>query len=307
MNLPKKINIIEVGPRDGFQSIEKFIATEIKIEIINRLIDANLQKIEVTSFVNPKLVPQMRDAREVFLSVNKKVECLALVPNIKGAELAIEAGVKTITMVISASESHNMANTRHTITASIKEMAAIAKMCSLNGIQLRLDLATAFGCPYEGRVDITTVRKIVNAAKELIIREIILCDTTGMANPLMVEKTIKKLCIEGDNVAFGVHFHNTRGTGIANILAALTCGVQNIETSVGGLGGCPFAPGASGNVATEDAVNMFNDMGIETGVDLEKLLDCSKYLNGLFHERLSSHILIAGTTYSKHTCNNIRR
>jgi len=302
MNLPEEINIIEVGPRDGFQNIKEFIATDVKIDIIKRLIDANIKKIEVTSFVNPKLIPQMSDAREVFQSVCDKVKCLVLVPNLKGAEMAVEAGAKIITMVISSTESHNMANTNHTISASLKEMSEISKICQSNGVRLRLDLATAFGCPFEGKVSIRSLKNIVYAAGQSGIRELVLCDTTGMANPLMVEKTVKELGTESGNIVFGVHFHNTRGTGIANILTAVTLGINNIETSVGGLGGCPFAPGASGNVATEDIVNMFHDMGIKTGINLNKLLNCSRYLYGLFDNKLSSHTLIAGTTYSGQKC-----
>lgn len=297
MNLPKSVNIIEVGPRDGFQNIKNFIETNIKIQIINKLIEAGISRMEVTSFVNPKAIPQMSDATEVLKSVGNKVRNCVLVPNKKGAELAINAGAKELTMVISASESHNKSNTRRTIEESLSELQEIKNMYGENA-HLRVDIATAFGCPFEGEVKIEAVNKIVRDINEIGIKEIVLCDTTGMANPLLVEATIEKVCNTYRDIEFGVHFHNTRGIGIANILTAIENGIKNIETSIGGLGGCPFAPGASGNVATEDVVNMLDDMGIKTGINLGKLVECGKYVRETLGERLSSQVLIAGSTYS---------
>lgn len=298
MNLPASVNIIEVGPRDGFQNVEKFIETNMKVEIISKLIEAGISRMEVTSFVNPRAIPQMKDAGEIIKAVGDKVRHCVLVPNKKGAELAIKSGASEITMVISASESHNKSNTRRTIDESISELKEINNMCINNNLQLRVDIATAFGCPFEGKVKKEAIRKIVKEINDIGIKEIVLCDTTGMANPLLVEEIIETVCKKYKNIEFGVHFHNTRGIGMVNILTAINNGIRNIETSIGGLGGCPFAPGATGNVATEDIVNMLDDMGIKTGVNLKKLIECSKYLNNVVDEKLSSQVLIAGPTYS---------
>lgn len=301
MNLPKKVNIIEVGPRDGFQNVKRFIDTKDKIAIIEKLIDAGLSKIAVTSFVNPKAVPQMADAKEVYGEVGDKVNSFVLIPNKRGAELALKTGVKAMTMVISASESHNMANTRHSVDESLGELKEAAAMCKEQGATLRVDVGTVFGCAIEGKVEISAVKKIVDAGISYGISDFMLCDTTGMANPLLVEEIIKSVCTQ-PGVEYGVHFHNTRGCGMANILAAIELGITNIETSVGGLGGCPFVCGAAGNVATEDLVNMLNDMGIETGIDLEKLIDCAKFVSEVISEGISSSVLIAGPTMSGTKC-----
>lgn len=297
MNLPKSVNIIEVGPRDGFQNIKNYIETNVKTHIINKLIEAGISRMEVTSFVNPKAIPQMSDASAILKNVGNKVRHCVLVPNKKGAELAMKAGAKELTVVLSASESHNQSNTRRTIEESLSELQEIKNLYGKDA-HLRVDIATAFGCPFEGEVKIEAINKIVSDVNEMGIKEIVLCDTTGMANPLLVETTIKRICNTYRDIEFGVHFHNTRGVGVANILTAIENGIKNIETSIGGLGGCPFAPGASGNVATEDVVNMLADMGIKTGINLEKLIECGKYVREALDESLSSQVLIAGSTYS---------
>lgn len=301
MNLPKRVNIIEVGPRDGFQNIAEFIETQDKIAIIEKLIDTGLPKIAVTSFVNPKAVPQMRDAKEVYAAVGNKANSFVLVPNKRGAELALANGVKAMTMVISASESHNKANTRRSVDESLDELRQIAEICTEKGVALRVDVGTVFGCAIEGLVDVQAVKKIVDAGFSYGVKDFMLCDTTGMANPLLVENVIKNVCTN-DEIEFGVHFHNTRGCGMANILTSIQLGIINIETSVAGLGGCPFVCGASGNVATEDLVNMLQDMGIETGVDLGKVIECAQFVKKVIGEGISSSVLIAGPTLTDGRC-----
>lgn len=304
MHFPQKATIVEVGPRDGIQNINKFIKTEDKINLINNLSETGLKRIEVTSFVHPKAIPQMKDAVEVYQQIKKKkdVRYCVLVPNETGARLALEAGVRELTFVLSASESHNQSNVRKTITESLKEFANIKKLCLEYDAWLRGSIATAFGCPFEGVVKLQQVKDI---AKELVdsgAREINLCDTTGMGNPVLVTRVLEGVSEVIGDLNLAVHFHNTRGAGIANILTALAHGVSTIETSIGGLGGCPFAPGATGNVATEDLVNLLTDMGIETGINLDSLINCANDFQSCTDVKLGEHVLFAGPTFSSNDC-----
>lgn len=301
--LPSKVRIFEIGPRDGFQNIEKFIPTEIKVEIIQRLLETGVYSMEATSFVSPKAIPQMRDAGEVMGKVANLTPCAVLVPNMIGAKKAVEAGAKTLLPVVSISQTHNMKNVRCTVEESIGKIAEIYTYAKEQGVAVRLNLATVFGCPYEGKISESQILKVISSCFSFGIDHFTLCDTTGMANPLQTTLLIKKIQEELPQVHLGVHFHNTRGMALANIMAALEQGITDFECSIGGLGGCPFAKGASGNIATEDVVNMMQDMGIETEVDLKKLLKVSGYVAEALERDLDSQTFKAGPTYeSSQTC-----
>lgn len=303
MQFPEEVTIVEVGPRDGIQNIKKFIETKYKIGLINDLSETGLKRIEVTSFVHPKAIPQMKDAVEVLNGIQKRKEIryCVLVPNKTGAKLALEAGAEELTFVVSASESHNKSNVRRTIEESLEEFAEINKLCVEHDAWLRGSIATAFGCPFEGRVEPQKVRDLAEKLIEKGAKEINLCDTTGMGNPILVRQVLTEIQKVSNDINLAVHFHNTRGVGIANILTALSEGVSTVETSIGGLGGCPFAPGATGNVATEDLVNLLDDMGIKTGINLDKLIDCAKRFQPFVDTKLGEHVLYAGPTYSPYS------
>lgn len=280
MKLPKSVEIVEVCPRDGFQNIKTPIPTETKIEIINRLVDCGFTSIEATSFVHPKAIPQMADAAEVLQTVNKKhgdkVKFIALAPNLFGAKRAIENGAAGITYVTSASEAHNLENTRQTIE---KSLAALAEVCKIKGKRkVRLAVATAFDCPFIGKVAPEQVIKLVDAGLQAGTDEIILADTIGTATPLQVEELLNQLVVKYPNFPFVFHIHDTQGMGLANILTAMNFGITRFETAAFGLGGCPFAPGAAGNIATEDLVNMLHKMGIITGLDYEKIMQVAHFV-----------------------------
>jgi len=290
MNI-REVKIIEVAPRDGFQIIEKFIETEKKLKIIDMLINSGIQKMQVTSFVNPKAVPQMKDAREVVKKSIEKhpdFEFTALVPNYKGAELAIESGIKELSYVISASEAHNMENVRRTVEESFKELKRIRE--DFKSTKIKLDIATTFGCPFEGDIDINKVIKMIHTGLDMEIDEIFLADTIGVANPKQIKEVIKAVKKEFEEIDFGLHLHDTEGMGLANVYAASQLGINKFESAAGGLGGCPFAPGAAGNVATEDLVNMFNKMGVETNISLAELLETTDYIKENVKSNLSGHL-----------------
>ena len=289
MKLPKRVELIDVGPRDGFQNIGDFIPTATKLAVIGRLVKSGIRSVEITSFVNPKAVAQMADAAEVAVEVLKShpdLRAIALVPNLRGANNAYSCGIRELSCVISASESHNMANINRKIEQSLDELSKIRE--ALPDCKLRLTIATAFGCPFEGVVTPRQVESLARQGVDIGADEIILCDTIGIANPLQVASLTAELKSVLPAIPTGVHFHNTRGMGLANTLAAMQEGVCIIETSAGGLGGCPFAPGASGNTSTEDTVNMLECMGVETGVSLPALLEAVKYIRENIPGKLSS-------------------
>lgn len=280
MKLPQKVEIIEVCPRDGFQNIKTFIPTETKIEIINRLADCGFTAIEATSFVHPKAIPQLADAAEVLAAVREKhagrVKLIALVPNLYGAKKAIENGADELTYVTSASEAHNLENIRQTIDQSV---AALKEVCKIKqDRKVRLAVATAFDCPFAGHVAPDQVVRLVNAGLEAGVDEFIMADTIGTATPLQMEALWNRLSAEYPKLSFGFHIHDTQGMGLANILTLLQFGATKFEGAAFGLGGCPFAPGAAGNIATEDMINMLHKMGIATGVDYDKLLAVARFI-----------------------------
>lgn len=297
MNLPKSVTIVEVGPRDGLQNETRFVPTDQKIELIERLSETGLKRIEITSFVHPKAIPQLQDSEEVVRRLKKKPGIIysTPIPNEKGLDRALASGVQEIALFVSASETHNQKNVKMSISESLNGFRNIAQKALVNGVRMRGYVVTAFGCPYEGRVPPEKVEDIVSEYRALGVHEVALGDTTGMANPAHVSRMVKQIEPHLGEMGFALHFHDTRGAALANILAALQEGATVFDGSIGGLGGCPYAPGASGNVATEDLVNMLEEMGIETGIDLQKLIDCAKYGREILQKDLRSHLLSSGT------------
>ncbi len=276
----KKIKIVEVGPRDGFQNIKEQIPTEIKVEIIRRLIDSGVRDMEITSFVNPKLVPQMADAKEVVRQVlafaPPDFRPCALVPNLHGAEDALSAGIDTVAVVISASEGHNRFNVNKSVAESCADLKHLTSLHS--ELHVRLSLATTFVCPFDGVTPIARVLYVIEQAVEAGVEAVTLCDTIGHANPRQVREVIRAVNASFPDLTLGVHMHDTCGVGIANNLAAMECGITIFESCVGGLGGCPFAPGAAGNIATEDFLGMVQAMGYETGIDMDAYMDAAHFV-----------------------------
>jgi hydroxymethylglutaryl-CoA lyase len=272
--IPQKATLVEVGPRDGFQNVKTTIPTTAKVAIIRQMITAGVREMEITSFVNPKWVPQMADAAEVTKQVlafaPKDFRAIALAPNRRGVENAMKAGLNNVTYVVSASESHNKNNVNKTIETSLQEIEEIKK--DYPDLNLRISISVVFGCPFEGEVPPDQVMKIISRLYALNIREIVLCDTIGVANPLQVSRLLTRIQSSYSQLDLGLHFHDTRGMGLANIYAGLQAGIDTYETSGGGLGGCPFAPGSAGNTATEDMLNMWQELGIKTGIDLDEYL-----------------------------------
>ncbi len=280
----KKVLISEVGPRDGLQAIHQTMPTERKCRWIDALAAAGLQEIEVASFVSPKLLPQMADAAEVVrhACTIPGLHVAALVPNLKGAQAAFEAGAHKITLPVSVSEAHSLANIRKTHRQMQDEVAAIVALRNeaFPTVAIEAGMSVAFGCTIAGNVpDDDTIRMSVRMA-ELGVDEVGLSDTSGYANPVQVKRLFKRLQAEVGEKAGGAHFHNTRGQGLANVMAALEVGVSTFDASQGGLGGCPYAPGATGNIVTEDLVFLLEASGIDTGIDIEKLNAARNILSG---------------------------
>ena len=289
-NRCKQVSIFEVGPRDGLQPEPEFIPTEKKIELVNRLTDAGCRRIEVTSFVHPKWVPQMADAKEVLAGIRKKegVTYSALIPNLRGLEMAIQCGLSEVVTIMSTSESHNKKNLNMSTTESLKEIERINQVAKQNGVKVRSYIATVFGCPMEGEMSPQRALEIALELESLGSYEISLGDTTGMANPISayeIPKMIKEKLVKAD---LAVHYHKFNGLEFANNLASLEAGIRIFDGAAGGLGGCPYAPGAKGNCQTEILVEMFHRMGIETGIDLEKIYEAGIYaqtLSTLLHQK----------------------
>lgn len=296
LGLPNQVKIVEVGPRDGFQNIKTFIPTEIKKNVIEGMVAAGVKTMEVTSFVHPKAIPQMADAAEVAKGVvenykDRSFSGLALVPNLTGAKKAYECGLRDISYVISASEAHNLANINRTREQSLTDLASI--ITEVPGLGVSLDVATSFGCPLGGKVEEERVLSLIESALNLGVKSVVLCDTIGVANPKKVYELAKTVQKVFPGMSFGLHLHDTRGMGLANTLAGLDAGITTFETSIGGLGGCPFAPGAAGNTATEDLVNMFHDMGISTGIDLSQYLAVVQIVRDHIQGVLTGHMAYA--------------
>jgi hydroxymethylglutaryl-CoA lyase len=296
MKLPARVTLCEVGTRDGFQIEPEFISTDQKIETVDLLSDAGVPRIEVTSFVSPKAIPQLRDAAEVMARIKRRpgTRYAALVPNDKGASNAVAAGVDVIHTVLSASESHNLANVNMTTGESLAKMRGVMQIAQRAGVPVQSGIATSFGCPFEGDVPLARLEWVVRELVDMGARAIGLADTTGMANPRQVSRTLEHLMPKFPGIEWTLHTHDTRAMAIPNILAAMELGVTNIDASIGGLGGCPYAPGASGNVCSEDLVHCLHAMGVETGIDLDRLIATSRRVEQIIGRALPGQIIKAG-------------
>lgn len=296
--LPARVEMVEVGPRDGFQNLDLLVPTPYKIEITNRLLGLGFARVEVTSFVHPDAVPQMHDAAEVLAGARRDGALrMVLVPNARGTERALTGEPDMLNFVLSASETHNLANVRRSVRASLADLASTTALAHQAAVPIRVTIATSFGCPYEGYVAPEAVLDIARAATDLGATEICLGDTTGMADPLRLHRLFVDLQVALPNITAAVHLHNTRGAGAANLLAALQAGVTVVDAAVGGLGGCPYAPGASGNVTTEDVVHLLAAMGVETGVRLAELVAVALDLERALGVTLPGQVMRAGLSW----------
>ncbi|HVW81736.1 MAG TPA: hydroxymethylglutaryl-CoA lyase [Mycobacteriales bacterium] len=294
-DLPAAVSLREVGPRDGLQN-EAPVSTQAKVELLDALSATGVGRIEAVSFVSPKAIPQMADADEVWAGIarNADVRYSALVPNLRGAQRALTAGFREIEVVVSASDTHNRKNVNRSTEESLDEIAELIATAHDAGAKVQVVVATAWGCPYEGDLPVERVVSVAGRALRDGADGISFGDTTGMATPGRVTRLIGELRMAHPDAAVNLHFHNTRGTGLANVVAALQLGVDDFDASVGGLGGCPYAPGASGNVASEELIHMVEDMGVATGVDLEAMIDAAATAERIVGRTLPSQVLRAG-------------
>ncbi|MEJ8853014.1 hydroxymethylglutaryl-CoA lyase [Variovorax robiniae] len=299
----RRIYMQEVGTRDGLQVEEAFVPTEEKIALVNALSQAGMAKIEVTAFVSPKAIPALRDAEVVLREIDRKpgVVYSALVPNVRGAERAIDARADELNLVMSASESHNLANLRMTREQSFAALSEVNALARQAGRAVNVSLSCCFGCPMEGDVPVSTVLEWCERFVEgLGARGVTLCDTTGMAYPGQVAALTAAFRARWPHTEVTLHFHNTRGMGLANVLAAISAGADRFDASLGGIGGCPYAPGATGNVCSEEIVHALALMGYDTGVDLGRLIAASKRLPALIGHDIPSQIVKAGRRLDLH-------
>ncbi len=298
----RRIYMQEVGTRDGLQMEQAFVPTEDKIALVNALSAAGLAKIEVTSFTSPTAIPALRDAEIVMREIERRpgVVYTALVPNMRGAERAIESKTDELNLVMSASETHNLANLRMTREQSFASLAQVVGMAQAANVEVNVSLSCVFGCPMEGDVAEAEVFGLVQRFADLGVGGITLCDTTGMAYPSQVAHTTAAARARWPGMDFTLHFHNTRGMGLANVLAAIDAGADRFDASLGGLGGCPYAPGASGNVCSEEIVHALQLMGFDTGVDLPALIAAAERLPGLIGHDIPSQIVKAGQRLHLH-------
>jgi hydroxymethylglutaryl-CoA lyase len=291
----------DVVARDGFQIEPNFIPTDDKVALIDALSQCGFAKIEVTSFTSPKAIPMLRDAEEVMRRIQRVqgVEYTVLVPNLRGAERAFESRADEFNLVMSTSETHNRANLRMDREKSVAALCEVIRFVD-GRTPINVSLSTAFGCPMEGDVPQSVVEQYVQRFADLGVRGISICDTTGMAHPAQVSKMAENLLRKFDSVQLTFHFHNTRGMGLANILAAVQSGITRFDGSLGGLGGCPYAPGASGNISSEDAIHMLDAMGYETGIDLDALLAIAKQLPQIVGHGVPGQVAKAGRIHDLH-------
>jgi hydroxymethylglutaryl-CoA lyase len=293
---PKHVTICEVGPRDGLQNEAQTVPAGAKVRYVEMLVDAGITVIEATSFVSPKSVPQLADADEVFPAIRKRdgVRYITLVPNLRGLERAIAAGVKEIAVFTAASETFAQRNIRMSIDDSLATFADVIARAHASGMKVRASVSTAFGCPFEGAVPVANVVRISKALLAAGADSLSIADTIGVATPNQVIDVTAALLDAGISLEqFGLHFHDTRGTGVANLMAGLQMGVHEFDSSAGGLGGCPFAPGATGNVSTEDVLYLLHGMGIETGIDIDRVRDASRFIGSILTGRLASRAYFA--------------
>ena len=295
MNLPTEVSIVEVGPRDGLQNESVLVSTPDKRRLIEALASSGLKRIEVGSFVSPKWIPQMADGLDLIrsLSLAEDVRTSALVPNDKGYDGAVEAGLKEIALFMSATESHNKKNINKSTQEAVETLAALAKRARADGLKIRCYLSVVFVCPYEGKTDPKKVEELVKQLVSIGIDELSLGDTIGGATPQDVWNILGRLEKDVDKKQLALHFHDTRGTALANVLAGLQAGITIFDSSIGGMGGCPYAPGAAGNLSTEDLAYMLHGMGINTGIDLEALVDAGELAQELVQHKLAGRYLQA--------------
>lgn len=296
MDLPSKVKLREVAPRDGFQSLKKFLPTEQKLQIFEAMVKAGVKDIEATSFVSPKAIPQLRDAADLLARVphHHGITHAAMVPNLRGAQNAIEAKADQLVVVISATEAHNQENVRRSIAESLGDLDAIFSLAKENDTLVIGALAVSFGCPYQGDVPEKDVFRLVDEYISRGATSIILADTTGMTTPSRVEIMVLKFRERFPGVEFSLHFHNNRGTAMANLFSALMAGATTFDTALGGIGGCPYVPQAAGNLPTEDVVYMLDDMGVSTGIDLEELIRAAYLLEKFLGYSLPGQVMKSG-------------
>ena len=303
----QRIHVNDVGVRDGFQIEKNFIPTETKIALIDQLTATGLAKVEATSFVHPKFVPNMADAETVLREIVRRegVTITAITPNVKGMERAVachQSGgrIDEMNLFMSASETHNMANVKRSTSQSLADFAIMMPMAKAAGIRMNGCISTSFGCPFEGGVPEDRVMMFAEKFLELGFDGITFADTTGMANPVQVARMMEEAIRRFADAEITLHFHNTRGMGLANVVAGIQAGVRHYDASIAGLGGCPFAPGATGNICTEDLVNMIEDMGYDSGVDLDALLAVAVKIPAVVGHEVSGQVMKAGKTMHLH-------
>lgn len=301
-NHTDRLVVQEVAPRDGLQIEPTWVPTEDKIRLIDGLSKLGFSRIEAGSFVSPKAIPALRDGDEVFRGIQRQpgVVYVALIPNLKGAERALAAGADELNLVLSASQSHNLANMRMRREQSLAGFGDIVQAVQGQAVSLNASVATAFGCPFEGRVEEDLVLRLLDAYLELGVQGVTLADTTGMANPRQVARLVRRSLERLPASMLTLHFHNTRGLGLCNVLAGYEAGARRFDAALGGLGGCPFAPGASGNICSEDLVNLCIEVGIPTSIDLDGLLKMSRTLPGLLGHEVPGQLVKAGRNCDLH-------
>lgn len=294
--MPSQITLCEVGLRDGLQNEKTLVPTEKKVELLLGLIDAGFKVIEVGSFMHPKAVPQMADTDEVFKAVGQVpgVELRALIPNLRGVQRAVDCGCKKVKLNVSASRQHNLKNLNMTPEQSVAGFADCVKAARDNGVEISGSISMPFASPWEGRTPVSDVDSIIQAYLDVGITEISLSDASGMAFPNQVYQLCDHVRSAYPQANWWLHFHNTRGLAIANIMAAMEAGMTQFDSSFGGLGGCPFVPGAAGNISTEDVLNLCDESGIQTGIDITKVMALSRSLRTVLDHDLDSYILRAG-------------
>jgi hydroxymethylglutaryl-CoA lyase len=297
LDLPKKIEIIEVGPRDGLQNESTILKTDDKVEFIDRLILAGCKNLEVTSFVRKDKIPQMSDAEELFIKIsdklNENIKLLGLVPNIKGLESAINCGVREIAIFTSLSDTFNQKNINSTVKESLIKLEKVAKEAQKNNIKIRGYISTVFGCPYEGKSSSKKLLEVLTQLLSFGVYEISLGDTIGAANPNQVAEIINVLSDKVELSKIALHFHDTRGMALVNAFRAMQLGITKFDSSAGGIGGCPYAKGATGNLATEDLVYFANSLGVNTGIDLQKLTNASSFILDKLEKKSQSKVFNA--------------
>ncbi len=297
-----RLYLNEVATRDGFQMEGRFIPTDAKVALIDRLSRLGYAKIEVTSFTSPKAIPALADGEQVMQRIQREsgVIYTALIPNRRGAERALESRVDEFNLVMSCSETHNLTNLRMTREQSFAQLADVVTVAKAAAVPVNVSLSCVFGCPMEGEVPAETVMGWIDRFAALGVRGITLCDTTGMAFPTQVQALCAEAVARQPALEFTAHFHNTRAMGAVNTIAAIEAGIRRFDMSLGGIGGCPYAPGASGNVATEDIVHMLDCMGYDSGVDLQGLIDAAGVLEGLVQHALPAQVSRAGGRLTRH-------